>query len=96
MAKECENLHVSYDEFHENIRSSLLALQKCSALVDVSLACQDGQVPAHKVILAASSQFFQSVLNDVSSKELVIYLKVCCSGNKSKIFRFVLLSRGLK
>jgi len=75
MAKECENLHVSYDEFHENIGSSLLALQKCSALVDVSLACQDGQVPAHRVILAASSQFFQSVLNDVSSKDLVIYLK---------------------
>lgn len=75
MAKECENLHVSYDEFHENIGSSLLALQKCSALVDVSLACQDGQVPAHRVILAASSQFFQTVLNEVSSKDLVIYLK---------------------
>lgn len=75
MAKECENLHVSYDEFHENIGSSLLALQKCSTLVDITLACQDGQVPAHRVILAASSQFFQSVLNEVSSKDLVIYLK---------------------
>lgn len=75
MAKECDNLHVSYDEFHENIGSSLLALQKCSTLVDVSLACQDGQVSAHRVILAASSQFFQSVLNEVSSKDLVIYLK---------------------
>jgi len=75
MAKECENLHVSYDEFHDNIGSSLLALQKSAALVDVRLACQDGQVAAHKVILAASSLFFQSVANDISSKELVIYLK---------------------
>lgn len=75
MAKDFENFNVSYDEFHENIGGSLLALQKGSTFVDVSLACLDGHVQAHKVILAASSQFFQTILNEVSSKDLVIYLK---------------------
>lgn len=75
MAKDFENFNVSYDEFHENIGGSLLALQKCSSFVDVSLACLDGHVQAHKVILAASSQFFQTILNEVTSKDLVIYLK---------------------
>ena len=76
MANDCENLHISYDEFHENIGSSLLALQKDSFLVDVTLACQDGKISAHKVILAASSLFFQSVLKEVINRELIIYLKV--------------------
>jgi len=75
MANDCENLHISYDEFHENIGSSLLALQKDSFLVDVTLACQDGRISAHKVILAASSLFFQSVLKEVINRELIIYLK---------------------
>ena len=44
---------------------------------DVTLVCEDGQkVEAHKVILAASSPFFQMLLTlerQVSSKKILIH-----------------------
>ena len=58
-----EKLCFKWNEFQENIHSSFEELRHDKEFVDVTLACEDGsQVEAHKVILAASSPFFQKLL----------------------------------
>ena len=43
---------------------------------DVTLACEDGQqVEAHKVILAASSPFFQKLLGRNKHPHTLIYMR---------------------
>ena len=53
-------------------------------MFDVSLESDDGhQIKAHKVILAAGSQFFKEVFEKNDVKNLLIYLKGI-KGNKLK------------
>ena len=52
-----------WTEFKENVDTAFGNLREDSALSDLTLAREDGfQIEAHKVILAASSSFFQSLL----------------------------------
>ena len=58
-----EKLCLQWNDFHENIQSAFGNLREDNDFADVTLACEDGQqVEAHKVILAASSPFFQKLL----------------------------------
>ena len=58
-----EKLCLQWNDFQENIKSAFVNLKKDNDFTDVTLACGDGeQVEAHKVILAASSPFFQKLL----------------------------------
>ena len=57
-----EKLCLQWNEFQDNIKSAFGNLRKDNDFTDVTLACEDGQqVEAHKVILAASSPFFQKL-----------------------------------
>ena len=58
-----EKLCLQWNDFQENIKSAFGNLREDNDFTDVTLACEDGQqVEAHKVILAASSPFFQKLL----------------------------------
>ena len=58
-----ERLCLHWNHFQENLRRAFGTLKENKDLTDVTLACEDGQqVEAHKVILAASSPFFQKLL----------------------------------
>ena len=62
-ANMSEKLCLQWNDFQDNIKSSFGSLRKDNDFADVTLACEDGQqVEAHKVILAASSPFFQKLL----------------------------------
>ena len=57
------NFFLSWD-LHEQARTSALnSLWKNENFLDVTIACDDDQIDAHKVILSASSPFFQNILN---------------------------------
>ena len=59
-----EKLCLQWSDFKENINSAFGRLKDDKEFVDVTLACEDGQqVEAHKVILAASSPFFEKILS---------------------------------
>ena len=61
--KMSEKLCLQWNDFQENIKSAFGSLREDIDFTDVTLACEDGQqVEAHKVILAASSPFFQKLL----------------------------------
>ena len=58
-----EKLCLQWNEFQENIKSAFRAFRDDNDFADVTLVCEDGQqIKAHKVILAASSPFFQKLL----------------------------------
>ena len=54
-----EKLCLQWNDFKENVNSAFGRLRDDKEFTDVTLACDDGQMEAHKVILAASSPFFE-------------------------------------
>ena len=67
---------LKWNDFKDNVTSTFLTLRKDNDFVDVTLACEDDkQVEAHKVILAASSSFFQNVLKRNKHSHPLIYMK---------------------
>ena len=78
-----EKLCLRWNEFLENIDAALKSLRNDNDFTDVTLACEDGQqMKAHKVILAASSPFFEKILQRSKHPHPLIYLK----GFQSKYF----------
>jgi len=72
--------------FTANLSSSLASLLSGSQLCDVTLVCDDGQLSAHKVILAASSTFFSSVFLMYPHNHPLLYLR----GVKTEQMQFLL------
>ena len=76
-----EKLCLQWNDFQENIKSAFGRLREDNDFTDVTLACEDGQqVEAHKVILAASSPFFQKLLGRNKHPHPLIYMR----GTKSE------------
>ena len=71
-----EKLCLKWNDFQENINSAFGDVRGSGDFSDVTLACEDGQqVEAHKVILAASSPFFQNLLKRNKQAFPIIYMK---------------------
>ena len=67
---------LQWNEFKENVNSAFGRLRSDKEFTDVTLACEDGQqVEAHKVILAASSPFFEKILQKNKHPHPLIYLR---------------------
>ena len=70
MSTSNEKLCLEWNKFKENISSAFGDLRQDKEFTDVTLACEDGQqVEAHKVVLVASSPFFQNLLKSFPLKE---------------------------
>ena len=71
-----EKLCVKWSDFHENINSSFASIRKDFEFADVTLACEDGQqLEAHRVILAASSPFFQRLFRRNQHTHPLLYMR---------------------
>ena len=71
-----EKLCVQWNDFQEYIKGAFGNLREDNGFADVTLVCEDGQqVEAHKVILAASSPFFQKLLARNNHKHPIIYMR---------------------
>ena len=71
-----EKLCLQWNDFQENLRGAFGSLKEDKDFTDVTLACEDGQqVEAHKVILAASSPFFQKLLVRNNHPKPLIYMR---------------------
>ena len=74
--KMSEKLCLQWNDFQDNIKSAFGILREDNDFADVTLACEDGQqVEAHKVILAASSPFFQKLLGRNKHPHPLIYMR---------------------
>ena len=59
---------LKWNDFQENIKTSFSELRGDKDLVDVTLACEDGQIEAHKVILSSCSPFFKRLLKRINKQ----------------------------
>jgi len=71
-----EKLCLQWNDFQENVKNAFGNLRDCTDFVDVTLACEDGRdIEAHKVILVASSPFFQRILKRNKHNHPMIYMR---------------------
>jgi len=70
-----EKFCLRWNDFEANIGSAFRDLKEEKDFTDVTLACADNQVEAHKVILASSSPFFKRILKKNPHSHPLIYLK---------------------
>jgi len=70
-----EKFCLRWNDFETNISAAFRELREEKDFFDVTLACDDSQVQAHKVILSACSPFFRNVLRRNPHQHPLLYLK---------------------
>jgi len=70
-----EKFCLRWNDFETNISVAFRELREDKDFFDVTLACDDQQMQAHKVILSACSPFFRSVLKKNPHAHPLLYLK---------------------
>ena len=85
-----EKFCLKWNEFETNIRESFRNLREEERLFDVTLATDDGQhIKAHKMILAAGSDFFSDIFSKTDHNNMLIYLKGISSAELENITDFL-------
>ena len=85
-----EKLCLQWNDFKENIISSVGNLREDQEFTDVTLACEDGrQIEAHKIILAGSSPFFDNLLKRNKHSHPLVYMKGMKSEDMAAIIDFL-------
>ena len=84
-----EKFCLRWNDFEANISSAFRDLKNEKDFSDVTLACADGQIEAHKVILAGSSPFFKRILKKNSHSHPLIYLKGIKFSDVEAVLNFI-------
>ena len=84
-----EKFCLRWNDFEVNISSAFHDLKEEKDFADVTLACSDNQVEAHKVILAASSHFFKRILKKNPHSHPLIYLKGIKASDVEAVLKFI-------
>ena len=70
-----EQLCLSWKDHESNFSVAFRDLRQEKEFFDVTLACKDGQLQAHKVILSSCSTFFKDILKRNPHVHPLLYLK---------------------
>jgi len=70
-----EKFCLRWNDFESNISEAFRELREDKDFFDVTLACDDEQIQAHKVILSACSPFFRAILKRNRHEHPLLYLK---------------------
>jgi len=70
-----EKFCLRWNDFENNISNAFRELRDDKDFFDVTLACDDDQMQAHKVILSACSPFFRNILRRNHHQHPLLYLK---------------------
>jgi len=70
-----EKFCLRWNDFENNISLAFRELRDDKDFFDVTLACDDEQIQAHKVILSACSPFFRNILRRNPHQNPLLYLK---------------------
>jgi len=70
-----EKFCLQWNDFEANISSAFRELREDKDFFDVTLACNDEQIQAHKIILSACSPFFHNILQRNPHQNPLLYLK---------------------
>jgi len=84
-----ERFCLRWNDFETNISNSFRELKDDKDFFDVTLACDDNQLQAHKVILSACSPFFRSILKKNPHQHPLLYLKGVKYDNILSVLNFM-------
>ena len=70
-----EKFCLKWNDFENNISCAFRELRDDKDFFDVTLACADDQIQAHKVIISACSPFFRNILRRNHHQHPLLYLK---------------------
>jgi len=70
-----EKFCLRWNDFETNVSQAFRELREEKDFFDVTLACEDDQVSAHKVILSACSPFFRNILRKNPHQHPLLYMK---------------------
>ena len=70
-----EKFCLRWNDFETNISDAFRELREEKDFFDVTIACDDNQIEAHKVIVSACSPFFRNVLRRNPHQHPLLYLK---------------------
>ena len=85
-----EKFCLKWNDFQKNIDTAIGSLRQDEEFSDVTLASEDGkQIEAHRVILAASSPFFQNMLKRNKHTHPLIYMRGIKSDDLVSILDFL-------
>ena len=73
----------------EKKTSAVTSLWIDKDFLDVTIVCDDGQLSAHKVILAASSSFFSSVFQMNPHNHPLMYLRGVKTDQMQSVLQFL-------
>ena len=68
-------LCLQWNEFETNLGTSLRHLRDQKCFFDVTIACEEGQIRAHKIVLSSSSLLFQKILCNNPYEHSLLFLK---------------------
>jgi hypothetical protein len=72
---DSEKFCLRWNDFESNISNAFKELRDDKDFFDVTLACDDEQIQAHKVILGACSPFFRNILRRNPHPHPLLYMK---------------------
>jgi len=70
-----DKFSLKWNDFEYNVSQAFRELRDEEDFFDVTLACEDEQIQAHKVILSAGSPFFKNILRRNKHQNPLLYLK---------------------
>ena len=78
-----------WNDFESNISSYISELHNDKDFFDGTLACDDEQIQAHKLIISAFSPFFRNVFRRVPTGEPITLLEGCEVTDPQAVFNFM-------
>ena len=86
-----EKLCLKWNDFQDIVQTSFADLKSDTDFTDVTLACEDQSIKAHKVILSACSPFFRKLLKTHSHPHPLIYMRGMKSNDLTALVDFIYL-----
>jgi len=84
-----EKFCLRWNDFENNISSAFRELREDKDFFDVTIACDDDQIQAHKVIVSACSPFFKTILKRNKHEHPLLYLKGVKYGDLVSVLNFM-------
>merc|ERR1719369_2170760 len=83
-------VHLKWNDFENDIRHTFVCLRKERSSFDVTLATDDGHIiEAHKIILSAGSEFFNSILKRTKHPNPFVHLKGVTKSDLESVINFL-------
>ena len=86
-----EKLCLVWNDFQSHVQVSFGELRTDTDFTDVTLACEDQSIKAHKVVLSACSPFFKKLLKNHPHPQPLIYMKGIKTSSLTAIIDFLYL-----